>query len=500
MNILVDLKPALDGFAGIPQETRLLFRGLLSLPELNVTGLIQHGSATLHPALPPNDASLEVSERVIRMSRTIVSLDQSLKLGLRAKGLARVKRHFEPHCLLWNTLREKQLEITAFESTLFPDFVWRTFFSKTLDPRDMEPVISAKYRVLKEARKTMTLAGLRSLRHFQYPRFARLQTAGFDAFISQTPFPGRVAQNTKLIVRYHDAVPLLMPHTIENKAFHQASHFFALRENIRDGAWLACISEATRCDLLRIFPEAESRAVVIPNIVSPAYYRPTGAPTPVGQILASYSLVPSCFRPPSPEYLGFSEAPYLLMVSTIEPRKNHEVLLAAWLRLKNDGFKNLRLVLVGSLGWGCDSILERAQRWVERGEIVRLQSVPPRDLRELYRQADVTVCPSFAEGFDYSGVEAMASGGIVAASDIPVHREVFGDASAYFNPYCEEAAEAALRELLDAGSGELRNKMRIAGLIVSARYKQETILPKWREFCSKVGAASPEPVTFAKQG
>lgn len=493
MNILIDLKPALDGFAGIPQETRLLFRGLLSLNELDVTGLIQHGSATLSPALPFNAASIEASERVIRMSRTIVSLDQNLNLGLRAKGLARLKRHFEPHCLLWNTIRGKLLETTAFDGTLFPDFVWRTFFSKTLDASHIDAVTSAKFRVLEEARKTMTFAGLRSLRYFQRPRFARLNTTGFDALISQTPFPGRVTGSTKLIVRYHDAVPLLMPHTIENKAFHQATHFFALQENIRNGAWLSCISDATRSDLLRIFPEAESRAVVIPNIVSPAYFRDSAEERPIGQILASHSIVPAGFRPPPPEYTQFSDAPYLLMVSTIEPRKNHEVLLSAWERIKNGVFKNLKLVLVGNLGWDCESFLARARRWIEQGEIVYLRSVPPRDLREIYRQAQATVCPSLAEGFDYSGVEAMASGGVVVASDIPVHREIFGEASAYFNPYCEEAAELALRKLLDVSNKEPRNRMRSAGLMISARYKLETVLPKWREFFVRIGKESPPP-------
>jgi len=45
--------------------------------------------------------------------------------------------------------------------------------------------------------------------------------------------------------------------------------------------------------------------------------------------------------------------------------------------------------------------------------------VPAEALRLLFRQAVVTVCPSVGEGFDFSGVEAMRCGGVVAASDIP---------------------------------------------------------------------------------
>ncbi|MCA1300820.1 hypothetical protein LC062_21040 [Stappia indica] len=41
----------------------------------------------------------------------------------------------------------------------------------------------------------------------------------------------------------------------------------------------------------------------------------------------------------------------------------------------------------------------------------------------MHKSARAVVCPSIAEGFDLSGIEAMLSGGVVAASDIPVHRE-----------------------------------------------------------------------------
>jgi hypothetical protein len=69
------------------------------------------------------------------------------------------------------------------------------------------------------------------------------------------------------VVRYHDAVPLLMPHTIKNRAGTVPSHYHALRRNVRDGAWFACVSEATRADLLSVLPEAEPRTVTIPNMV-----------------------------------------------------------------------------------------------------------------------------------------------------------------------------------------------------------------------------------------
>ena len=52
MKILLELRPALDGHAGIPQETRLLFRGLRMLDQMDVEGLIIHSGRVLAKALP----------------------------------------------------------------------------------------------------------------------------------------------------------------------------------------------------------------------------------------------------------------------------------------------------------------------------------------------------------------------------------------------------------------------------------------------------------------
>jgi len=482
LKVLLDLKPALDGFAGIPQETRLLFRGLLSLNDVELSGLIQHGSARLQSALPSENTLLSSAERILRLSRTVISLDKTLNIGIRAKGWAKVRRHFEPHSLLLRTLRGIELGTSFFDASLFPDFIWRTFFSKTLKPSDKDAVTSARYRVLCDSRRTMTAAGLRSLRYFSRPRFAAVNTAGVDVFVAQTPFPGRVSKGTRMVVRYHDAVPLLMPHTIADKALHQASHFYALQENIRGGAWLCCISEATRRDLLNVFPEVEPRTVVIPNIVAPEFYEGAQSPAAPAQIIETRrAKIPDFHLPPYPGF-PLQDTRYLLMVSTLEPRKNHAVLVSAWERLKSTEYPELKLVLVGNLGWMHEPILRQLQPWIERGEVVYLQNVPIRDLRVLYQHASATVCPSLSEGFDYSGVEAMASGGLVVASDIPVHREVYGEASLYFNPYCEADAAQTLDVVLSKQNHGIKERLRDTGRRVSGCYRSEQILPKWVEF------------------
>jgi glycosyltransferase involved in cell wall biosynthesis len=98
----------------------------------------------------------------------------------------------------------------------------------------------------------------------------------------------------------------------------------------------------------------------------------------------------------------------------------------------------------------------------------------------LYRHAQVTVCPSLGEGFDYSGIEAMRSGGIVAASDIPVHREIYSDAAEYFDPYSTARLAETLRHLLIPEGTALRDHLRQRGAEVAERYLPEQIIPMWQ--------------------
>ena len=72
MKILLELRPALDGHAGIPQETRLLFRGLARLDGVQVDGLLQSSNQVLSAGLPTREGAMRgwtEDRRVDRLSR-----------------------------------------------------------------------------------------------------------------------------------------------------------------------------------------------------------------------------------------------------------------------------------------------------------------------------------------------------------------------------------------------------------------------------------------------
>jgi glycosyltransferase involved in cell wall biosynthesis len=173
---------------------------------------------------------------------------------------------------------------------------------------------------------------------------------------------------------------------------------------------------------------------------------------------------------------------YLLMVSTLEPRKNHATLLAAWEQLRLERYPDLKLVIVGSLGWDHAGIVKRFRPWLATGDVQMLEEVPAAELRVLYHHADATVCPSLGEGFDFSGVEAMRCDGAVVASDIPVHRDIFGDAAEYFNTYASADLARAVEAVIDPIHAARRTALVERGREVSKAYLPEAVLPQWRAF------------------
>jgi glycosyltransferase involved in cell wall biosynthesis len=78
--------------------------------------------------------------------------------------------------------------------------------------------------------------------------------------------------------------------------------------------------------------------------------------------------------------------------------------------------------------------------------VVELGTIPYRSLHHLYRACHIYVTPAYAESFAHPLIESMSSGLPVVASDLPVHREICGDAGVYFSRFSPEAlAEQVLR-------------------------------------------------------
>ena len=97
-----------------------------------------------------------------------------------------------------------------------------------------------------------------------------------------------------------------------------------------------------------------------------------------------------------------------------------------------------------------------------RHDIVELGTIPYRSLHHLYRACHIYVTPAYAESFAHPLIESMSSGLPVVASDLPVHREICGDAGVYFSRFSPDAL--AERVLQVQESPELAEKLSSNGL------------------------------------
>jgi len=130
------------------------------------------------------------------------------------------------------------------------------------------------------------------------------------------------------------------------------------------------------------------------------------------------------------------EQDYFVVCGTIEPRKNHHLLLNVWRELvRQRGQHAPRLVIVGSPGWGAGSVLDAlAQCRTLRDRVILARGLSSPALRRLIAHAKALLMPSFAEGFGLPIIEALAVGTPVIASDLPAHREIAGDLAVYRDP------------------------------------------------------------------
>jgi glycosyltransferase involved in cell wall biosynthesis len=128
--------------------------------------------------------------------------------------------------------------------------------------------------------------------------------------------------------------------------------------------------------------------------------------------------------------------PYFVCVGTIEARKNHLLLLNLWRQLVDElGDAVPRLVLVGQRGWETENVVDMLERCPAlRGVVLEYGNLPDAELTRLVKGARALLLPSFAEGFGFPLVEALALGVPALCSNLAALRENGGSIAEFFDP------------------------------------------------------------------
>lgn len=265
---------------------------------------------------------------------------------------------------------------------------------------------------------------------------------GHPAVVHSPAGYGPRFRRARLINHVHDITYFTHPewHTRKTSALHSVAAPIACRS----AALVLTDCEAVRDEVIRHFGVAPARVQSVPLPLDPEM-RPMDAAQARTHVARAFGL----------------EGPFVLHVSTLEPRKNVPRLVGAWERMRRAGFPG-PLVLVGADGWRMRPILARLESSPFAREIRRHRGIGDQDLVALYSAATVTAFPSLAEGFGYPLLESMACGTPCVSSDDAALVELAAGAAPHVPAHDEDAlADAMLRVWREPGE---RARLAAAGL------------------------------------
>lgn len=242
---------------------------------------------------------------------------------------------------------------------------------------------------------------------------------------------------------FYDFSPLLTPecHTPETVTYHTEG----ISQQVSVCDHMFCISEATARDLCWIFDVERDRITVC---------------------LLGHSADAGARRAAKAITSKVQVEPFLLMLGTIEPRKNIGLVLE-WLSTYSDILDTHRVVFAGRQGWGPD-LQTLIQRWgleaaARAGRIIYMDYISEERKNALLSGASALLYPSLFEGFGLPVLEAMGFELPVLATVSTSLPEVLGDTGYYFDPYSSTSLDAAFRLYLeDARNGRLEQMVEAA--------------------------------------
>lgn len=160
---------------------------------------------------------------------------------------------------------------------------------------------------------------------------------------------------------------------------------------------------------------------------------------------------------PTPLDAEKSEKPYFVVLGTIEPRKNHALLLDIWERMsrKMDEDKIPELRIIGARGWRNEEVFNRLDTASYMGRTVfELGSLSDREMKRQLAGATALLFPSFVEGFGLPPFEATAFGVPTISSPLRTTEIHLGDMPIYADPTDMYQWFTAIRELASENLAE----------------------------------------------
>jgi len=381
--------------------------------------------------------------------RVLVEVTDTVSLPY-TTGMQRVAR--ELLARLGNHAPHDRNDRASDGSATFAPVVWtpaadwyRTLTADELDalahPREQLPTSTSIARripapVANSVRRVLAIPAMRDLRaaarHMAHLRRERplvdrvvapadpstvlldLEAAWNDPVSRDRLLPELRRSGARSAVLVADVLPMLHPEWFDGVLVRDFARY--LDGHLHHSDLFLCISERTRLDLIEVATARGVRRDLDARVI------PLGADIAAAPTDADRD-VPSEIGPPIMRFL--------LMVGTIEPRKNQALAIDVFDRIA-ERHPEIGLVLVGKRGWKVDDLIRRIESHPRFGDrLVWLEEVDDTRLGRLYRDAFLTLTPARYEGLGMSVTESLCAGTPVIASTAGALPEAGGDLAEY---------------------------------------------------------------------
>ncbi|MDX1662804.1 MAG: glycosyltransferase family 1 protein [Candidatus Promineifilaceae bacterium] len=251
-----------------------------------------------------------------------------------------------------------------------------------------------------------------------------------------------VVGNVPTLLTVHDLSFIHYPETFTPALVNYLGH--SVPRSVARATHIVAVSENTRRDLVELWNVPPERISVVYNGVDD-HFQPVRDDAQLLAVRRRY---------------GLGDAPYLLSVGTIQPRKNYRMLIRAFRPIAQQYPHDL--VIGGGKGWLYEEVIAEAARQKLEQRVHFIGYVANAHLPALYSGATLFALPSLYEGFGLPLLEAMACGVATVASSISSLPEVAGEASLLLPPRDQQAWTEGLKRLLQ--SEQERRQLAEAGL------------------------------------
>ncbi|MDP2642772.1 MAG: glycosyltransferase family 1 protein [Candidatus Peregrinibacteria bacterium] len=256
--------------------------------------------------------------------------------------------------------------------------------------------------------------------------------------------PFRLKKGIRKILIVHDITPILFPHfhTFRGRFIHK----LFLKKSLKNADIIITPSQTTKDDILKKYQPKAKISVIHLGV------NPIDRPIPSSKLT---QLEEAIFQDDNTFLQNFPNLkPYLLYLGTIEPRKNLETLVDAFIELKTTNEIPHKLVLAGQIGWKSKTLLKKIAKYNKTQtpphspQIITTNHVTESKKNILLQNADIFIYPSLYEGFGLPPLEAMNAGIPVICSKGGSLKGIYKNTALLFNPNDKETLKKHILSLI----------------------------------------------------